>query len=169
MSDYELIQKAYQCKSKEEGLHYYTQVVHHQAQNMSLSQLKMECVSFINRLQRQNMKMEHSLNVGDVCYIDYGPMYQYEAGYQHFGIVLKLAHYKAFVVPLTSNTTTHQSDKDHVFKVGLIEGLTKHSICFLNDAKFINTSRIIDVYGHLSVHDERFIQLRRKVFETIFG
>jgi len=96
-------------------------------------------------------------------------MYQYEAGYQHFGIVLKLAHYKAFVVPLTSNTTTHHSEKEHVFKVGFIEGLTKHSICFLNDAKFINTSRIIDVYGHLPVHDERFIQLRRKVFETIFG
>jgi hypothetical protein len=169
MSEFEIIQKAYQCKTKEEGLNYYTYMIKQHAATMSLQQIKMECVSLINRNQRQSLKLDQSLKIGDVCYIDYGPMYRYEAGYQHFGIILKLSHYKAFVVPLTSNTQPHHIDKDHVFKLGPIQGLTKHSICFLNDAKFINTSRIIDVYGHLSMSDERFLQLRRKVFETIFG
>lgn len=169
MNDYELIQQAYNIKTKEEGLNYYTKLINDQIRSMTLQQIKMECVSSINRLHRQEIKVDINVQVGDVCYIDYGPMYRYEAGYQHFGIVLKLSHFKAFVVPLTSNMNTHQLEKEHVFIVGAIEGLTKHSVCFLNDAKFINTSRIIDIYGHLSMQDQRFIHLRRKVFETIFG
>jgi hypothetical protein len=169
MIEFEVIQKAYQCQSKEEGIRFYKGLWFEYISNMSLPQIKMECVSLINRHQRQSLKLDLDLKIGDVCYIDYGPMYRYEAGYQHFGIILKLSHYKAFVVPLTSNIQPHHCDKDHVFKLGSIQGLTKHSICFLNDAKFINTSRIIDVYGHLCISDERFIQLRRKVFETIFG
>lgn len=169
MSEFETIQLAYQCKTKEEGLHYYKQVLHHHIETLTLQQIKMECVSLINRTRREMKHNELNVRVGDVCYIDYGPMYRYEAGYQHFGLVLKLSHFKAFVIPLTSNTHAITRGKDHVFHLGFIEGLTKNSMCFLNDSKFISMSRIIDVYGHLCTTDPRFIALRRKVFETIFG
>lgn len=169
MSEFEAIQMAYQCRTKEECVEYYKHILTKQLYSLTLQQIKMECVSLINRKQRESRQNSIDVCVGDVCYIDYGPMYRYEAGYQHFGLVIQLSHYKVFVIPLTSNINAICEGKDHVFHLGLIEGLTKNSMCFLNDAKFISTSRIIDIYGHLSIADPRFIAIRRKLFETIFG
>lgn len=169
MSESETIQLAYQCKTKEECVEYYKHIITKQLHSLTLQQIKMECVSLINRKQRESRQHSLEVRVGDVCYIDYGPMYRYEAGYQHFGLVIQLSHYKVFVIPLTSNTNALYEGKNHIFHLGMIEGLTKNSMCFLNDAKFISISRIIDIYGHLATNDPRFLTIRRKLFETIFG
>ena len=43
----------------------------------------------LNRLERKRMISHHELNieVGDICYIDFGQAYINEAGFQHFGLV----------------------------------------------------------------------------------
>lgn len=148
--------------------------------NLPLKFAIKECISGINRLERQKLRscaqMNIRVNVGDVCFIDFGQAYIHEAGYQHFGVVLKLVNNKAFVVPMTSNETTymyaedvsrHQYGKNHLHQMGWIEGLNKRSVCFVNDCKFINTARIIDIKGHIPPTSPIFLELKDRVMECI--
>ena len=141
--------------------------------------LTMECLSALNRIEKETTNncviSQTQLKVGDVCFIDFGHAYMYEAGYQHFGIIIKISHYKIFVVPMTSNQQTqrqlkegHDKEQSHVFDLGWIAGLTKQSVCFLNDAKFINAARVIDVKGFLPPESYIFRKLKKRLFETIF-
>ena len=113
------------------------------------------------------------INPGDICYIDFGQAYLYEAGYQHFGLVLSIVHYKALVIPMTSNAATYKRafDKqgDYLYPLGNVEGLYRESVLFLNDAKFINTARIIDVKAHLDIDSQRFIEIKEKFKSSILG
>lgn len=118
-------------------------------------------------------KVASSVNIGidvkpgDICYIDFGLAYLYEAGYQHFGLVLNVSHYKALVIPMTSNPTTYQKSLDpeveYLFPLGSIKGLYKESVLFLNDTKFINTARIIDVKAHIDPSSALFLQIKKRL------
>lgn len=149
--------------------------------SLSTKQLSRECISGLNRLQRQNLRSCSQLNihvkVGDVCYIDFGQVYINEAGYQHFGLILSIINHKAFVLPMTSNTTTYQYANDpsriehgktHLYQLGWIDGLNKQSVAFLNDCKFINTARIIAVKGQIDVNSGLFSEIVERVKESIF-
>lgn len=149
--------------------------------SLSSKQMSRECISGINRLQRQSLRSSSQLNihvkVGDVCYIDFGQAYINEAGYQHFGLVLSIVNHKAFVLPMTSNSTTYQyandpsrieHGKNHLYQLGWIDGLNKQSVAFLNDCKFINTARIIAVKGHIEVDGELFMEIVERVKDSIF-
>lgn len=146
----------------------------HFLSQLSNKRLLMECLSSLNRIEHEKTAGQYNYNqlkVGDVCYIDFGHAYLYEAGYQHFGIITKIAHYKLFVVPLTSNNHA-QKESDytmspHLFYFGWIAGLTKQSVGFLNDAKFISCARVIDVKGHLPEDSDLFLKLKRRLAETI--
>lgn len=127
-------------------------------------------VSEKNYNTRRNIASSKSLGFsiqpGDVCYTDFGQAYLYEAGYQHFGLVISVVHFKALIIPMTSNPQTYKKsltvDGTYLFPLGTIEGLYKESVLFLNDAKFINTARIIDVKAHLDVHSALFISIKKK-------
>lgn len=149
--------------------------------SLSTKQMSRECISGLNRLQRQNLRSSSQLNihakVGDVCYIDFGQVYINEAGYQHFGLILSIVNHKAFVLPMTSNSTTYQYANDpsriehgktHLHQLGWIEGLNKQSVAFINDCKFINTARIIAIKGHIDVDSELFSEIVERVKESIF-
>ena len=113
---------------------------------------------------------------GDICFIDFGRAYITEAGYQHFGLVLKVFNGKAFVIPMTSN---HEAwlkaydEKDnpeglkHLYRLGYVEGLYKESVLFLNDGKYINTARIIDVKGNLPVNGIKFRDIQKHFIEGL--
>ncbi len=133
-----------------------------------------------NYLRRSNFKYNDILpiSIGDVCFIDFGQAYLNEAGYQHFGLILALMNGKAFVVPMTSNALAYQQAYDdidnnvgkrHLMRFGQIHGLNKPSVLFLNDSKFINTSRVIEVKGHLSIIDPLFIKIKQRVSQCILG
>ncbi len=116
------------------------------------------------------------IRVGDICYIDFGPAYLNEAGFQHFGLVLSIMNSKAFVVPMTSNSGTYNQaydaecypcGKKHLMRLGLIDGLKKESVLFLNDCKYINTARIIDVKAHLNIEEDLFISIKKRVVECL--
>lgn len=115
------------------------------------------------------------IRVGDICYIDYGEAYIHEIGYQHFGIILSIFHNKAFVVPMSGNRSAFLQayDKDnptgkrHLMRLGKIEGMNKMSVLFINDAKFINTARIIDVKAHLDRYSTLFLDIKARVKKCI--
>ena len=113
---------------------------------------------------------------GDICYIDFGRAYTSEVGYQHFGLVISIFNGKAFVVPMTSNFNAYQQAYDplfnpegirHLMRLGKIEGLYKYSVLFLNDAKYINMARIIEIKAHLSTASRLFADIRDRALESI--
>ena len=116
------------------------------------------------------------IQVGDICYIDFGQAYLNEAGFQHFGLVLNIFNGKAFVVPMTSNRATYSQaydermnplGKKHLMRIGLIPGLNKESVLFLNDCKYINTARIIDVKAKIPQTSGLFHKIQERVMECL--
>ena len=117
------------------------------------------------------------IRIGDICYIDFGEAYIAEIGYQHFGIILSLFHNKAFVVPMSGNHSAYvqaygkdnPNGKRHLMRLGKMNGMNKESVLFLNDAKFINTARIIDVKAHLDRSSTLFAEIKERVHCCIDG
>lgn len=111
------------------------------------------------------------IRIGDICYIDFGEAYIHEIGYQHFGIIVSIFHNKAFVVPMSGNHSAYvqaygkdnPSGKRHLMRLGRMKGMNKESVLFINDAKFINTARIIDVKAHLDRNSELFLEIKNRV------
>lgn len=112
-----------------------------------------------------------NIRIGDICYIDFGEAYINEIGYQHFGLIVTLFHNKAFVVPMSGNhaaflqaySKENPNGKRHLMRLGKIKGMNKESVLFINDAKWINTARIIDVKSHLDRNSELFKEIKERV------
>ncbi len=111
------------------------------------------------------------VKIGDICYIDYGANYINEAGYQHFGLIVAMNNKKACVIPMTSNERVCKealhNAKHHLFYLGKIEGMAKVSALFLNDMRYINTARIIDVKAHINCDDELFKRIKKAVIMSL--
>lgn len=113
---------------------------------------------------------------GDVCFIDFGQAYINEIGFQHFGLILSINQKKAFVIPMTSNEIQYRTaydeienptGKKHLMRIGCLPGMAKPSVLFLNDCKYINTARIIDVKAHLSITSPCFKQIKKRIIKII--
>lgn len=136
-------------------------------------------VSEVNYQQRKNMLNTNEtgvrIKVGDICYIDFGKAYQHEVGFQHFGLVLQICRDKILVVPMTSNlknidearSEDNPYGKEHLFKFPKVGVMNKDSVLFLNDIKFINPARVIDVKGHISIHSNLFQAIKFAVINII--
>ncbi len=113
---------------------------------------------------------------GDICFIDFGQAYVNEIGYQHFGLIMTFCKNKALVIPMTSNSIQYHKALDeenpdgkvHLLRIGLIPGLNKPSVLFMNDMKFINSSRIIDVKAHLDVKSSLFRLIQQRMLKIMF-
>lgn len=144
-------------------------------QTLSVREAIPRLISDYNLRQRRNanncVELGVSIRIGDICYIDYGEAYINEIGYQHFGLIVTLFHNKAFVVPMSGNHSAYQQayskenpkGKKHLMRLGKIKGLNKESVLFINDAKFINTARIIDVKAHLDRNSALFREIKERV------
>ena len=148
--------------------------------SMPVSVARSTLISEYNYKTRSKLKScrHFGLNIspGDICFIDFGRAYISEIGYQHFGVVLKVFNGKALVIPMTSN---HEAwlkaydEKDnpeglkHLYRLGYVEGLYKESVLFLNDGKYINTARIIDVKGNLPVNGAKFRNIQERFIEGL--
>ncbi|MFV0379652.1 MAG: type II toxin-antitoxin system PemK/MazF family toxin [Anaerorhabdus sp.] len=118
------------------------------------------------------------IRVGDICYIDFGQAYINESGYQHFALVFSIFQNKAFVIPMTSNSKQYASAYDpylqkngklNLMKIGLISGMKRSSVLFLNDCKYINTARIIDVKANIDPSSKLFQEIKERVQNIIFN
>jgi len=148
--------------------------------SMCQKELKGHLISEVNWRERHQLlsceQLGVNIRVGDICYVDFGRAYIQEAGFQHFGLIVSMYHGKAFVIPMTSNPSTYAqgyhpihnpNGKKHLLQIGLIPGLVRPSVLFMNDAKFINTARIIDVKAHIAVSSDLFILILDRIKECI--
>ncbi|MBR2066926.1 MAG: hypothetical protein IJ875_01460 [Solobacterium sp.] len=113
---------------------------------------------------------------GDICFTDFGTSYLNEAGYQHFSIMMSVYQKKALVIPMTSNHKTYEKaydplenplGKKNLMRIGLIHGLVKPSVLFLNDLRYINTARVIRKTTHISKRSALFKEIQKRVREVI--
>lgn len=140
-------------------------------------QMRKELVSGMNRLNRLDMWSCKELAIdaqpGDICFMDFGQVYINEAGYQHFGLVISKFNHKLFVVPMTSNQSMVKKslveEGTHLYHLGLIEGLNRPSVLFLNDCKYINSSRIISINAYICPESETFKNIEKRLKLTIFN
>lgn len=128
--------------------------------------------NYRERSQSSNcLELGVDVKVGDICYIDFGCAYVNEIGYQHFGLIIAIFHNKAFVVPMSGNQGAYANayakdnpgGKRHLMRLGKQKGMNKNSVLFINDAKWINTARIIDVKAHLDRYSELFLEIKERV------
>ncbi len=140
--------------------------------------------ALVSMLSEQNYRQRHKasgcealgvwVRPGDICYIDFGLSYLNEAGFQHFGLVLRLINNKAFVIPMTSNEKTYfdsisKNRKAHLMPIGKVKGMNKNSVLFLNDARCINTARIIDVKAHVPIQSNLFKEINERLSDLLFS
>ena len=136
-------------------------------------------VSRVNYLERidlkSNLETGVDICVGDICYIDFGETRLHEVGYQHMGLVLSIMNRKIFVVPFTGNqlkfveaqSIDNPIGKRHLIQIPKLKGLTKKSVAIINDAKWINSARVIDVKSHLHPESDLFQFIKQKVKDII--
>ena len=136
-------------------------------------------LSKLNFCQRKQMysSLEATvyIKVGDICFTDFGLAYLSEVGYQHFGLVLAMKHGKIFVVPMSGNSSAYHkaydpvshTGKRHLMRLPEIEGLNKSSVLFLNDAKWINSARVIDVKAHIAPDSYLFEKIKKCVLQMM--
>lgn len=147
---------------------------------LTMKQAHCHLVSEANWLVRKEarscIQLGVKIKVGDICYIDFGQAYLNEAGFQHFGVILSFCNGKAFIVPMTSNPTTYRLAYDpeacpqgrrHLMRIGLIDGMKKESVLFLNDCKYINTARIIEVKANIPENSALFREIVKRVKDCL--
>ena len=80
------------------------------------------------------------------------------------------------MIPMTSNSEAYRNAYDpkenpsglkHLYRLGYVEGLYRESVLFLNDGKYINTARIIDIKGHIDVNTVRFRNIKKRFLEGL--
>ncbi len=115
---------------------------------------------------------------GDICFIDFGQNYINEIGYQHFGLIISMCKQKALVIPMTSNEIQYRNGYDPVdnpngalnlMRIGKPKGLNKPSVLFLNDARYINTARVIGVKAHICVDSSLYALICHRLEHVMFS
>ena len=172
--------KACESQVLMDALDDYLDNVRYEYENMTIKQAADSLMSDLNYQNRSQLRSCRGFGItvrpGDICYIDFGKAYKQEAGYQHFGLVLNVFDAKALVIPMTSSFKAFSKAYDplynpegvrHLMRLGKVDGLYKYSILFLNDGKFINTARIIDVKGHIDPASRLFQQVRERFLVCI--
>ncbi|MBQ1506632.1 MAG: hypothetical protein IIZ48_07685 [Erysipelotrichales bacterium] len=175
----ELRGSSWKTNSRKQIQNYLTEE-YHQCIEMTRMELEARLVSAANWAGRHQYDScrDFGLNIqpGDICFLDYGRGYLKEAGYQHFGLVVSLCEGKAFVVPMTSNEKTYARAFDpkknpeglkNLYALGDVEGLNKRSVLFLNDGKYINTARIIQITGHISTGGTIYREIIERLRECL--
>ena len=143
--------------------------------SLSIPDARVRMISEKNYRKRKNKvsceQLGIRIRVGDICFIDFGMNYLNEAGFQHFGIIMKFCNSKAYVIPMSSNRFAYAhaydennpSGKRHLMRLEKQDGMNKNSVLFLNDAKWINTARIIDVKAHIDRNSALFAQIKERM------
>ncbi|NLC34388.1 MAG: type II toxin-antitoxin system PemK/MazF family toxin [Erysipelothrix sp.] len=143
---------------------------------MNHYELLRELISEYNYSYKKRFKSSEligfKVRIGDVVYVDFGKAYINEAGFQHFAIVIGYFNSKALIVPMSSNQSmyaqsycpkTFCNGKKHLFRLPQMDALKHKSVLFLNDIKYINTARIIDVRGNIDPNSSLFKEISHRI------
>lgn len=150
-------------------------LVYKHLNNSDLKQIKDIHISYFNYMNRSHLSKSQIIKYiksGSIVYCDFGDAYLHESAFLHMGLVLTLYREKAFIIPMTSKLNLVDKYrkigyKDHLYYIGKIAGLSKESVLFLNDAKFINSARIIDVKGYMDVNSHDYQKIK-SFYQSLF-
>ncbi len=175
--------QAYMGEIKKEGRPLPPQWLHYMGVRRALfEQMDKEMsysilISEVNWVMRRHMHTAVEIgicpHIGDICYMDFGPAYLNECGFQHFGLIFRLVQHKALVIPMTSNARqvmraydplTNPDGQHHLCAIGQPKGMHKPSVLFLNDMRYINTARILEVKAHIEPSCAQFKSIEERVF-----
>ena len=128
---------------------------------------------FDYRLNYENEKFD--VEVGDICFIDYGINYTRECGYFHFGIIIEIKHSKCLIIPMTSNPKTFEKatfwKQENLLAIPIIRNvdmnIERNATLFLNDARFINSSRIINKIANINKNSSEFIHIKKTFYDYL--
>ncbi len=137
-------------------------------------------MNFCNRHEFVGSRQCSGIDVypGSVCEFDFGDAYQHEIGHQHFAVIISINQNKALVVPMTSNPVQYERAYDpilnpngrkHLMRLGQPEGLNKKSVLFLNDAKYVNTARVISLNAQLDTSGKLFRTIVERLKDMMFS
>lgn len=154
----------------EELREHYISMYMNLLDGLTSEELRTECISGMNRITRYKTlscdELGVIVNVGDICFFDYGHAYKNESGFQHLGLVIGVFNYKVCVVPMTSSVKSmvqarnvSKKGKAHLYFIGKVKGLTEPSTLFLNDFKYVNSGRILEIVTNLKPNDKMFIEI----------
>lgn len=125
-------------------------------------------ISLYNYIHRKSLTgNEIDIKEGCICCVDFGNAYIKEIGYQHLAMVIQVVADKAFVVPIISKKTKYKSNTQIILKKKKMKFLKNDSLLLLNDTKWINTSRIINIIGFINPESEFFHNIRSKIIQMI--
>lgn len=155
------------------------ELIKYDLSNMSTEEAINSLISEINYRERrkefENIKISNgtlNVKIGNICLVDFGRQYNLECSYVHPALVLSKSHKKLFVIPITSNKKQFQNASfwqydnlvPFIYQEYNKSNIKKHSTLFLNDAKWINTSRIIANIGEVDVHSREFEEIANRFF-----
>lgn len=139
-------------------------------------------VSEVNWVMRRHMHTAKEAGIlpriGDICYMDFGPAYLNECGFQHFGFLFRIVQQKALVVPMTSNVQQvaraydpihNPQGQKHLCAIGQPSGMHRPSVLFLNDMRYVNTARILEVKAHIAADSAQFKRIEERIFASMNG
>lgn len=108
----------------EELREHYISVYMNLLDGLTSEELQTECISGMNRITRYKTlscdELGIIVNVGDICFFDYGHAYKNESGFQHLGLVIGVFNYKVCVVPMTSSVKSMAQARNVSKKARLI-------------------------------------------------
>lgn len=161
----------------ERVIDYYFENKKHYLMSLNKRNAARILISMYNFEQRNKLKsselLGYKVKIGDICYVDFGQAYLNEAGYQHFALVVGYCNSKALVVPMSSNNIMYKQSfcskkytngKKHLYRLPEVQGLYKKSVLFLNDIKYINTSRIIAIKSHIDPKTNLFKDILARIW-----
>jgi hypothetical protein len=131
--------------------------------------------SFTEYRDENNKTVE--INIGDVCYIDYGKTYQGELSYYHYGLCVGVKDGKILIIPITSGTDWRTGcfhpklnpDKSKKFRQALkVEGFSKDCVLKINDAKFLSAGRIDRIDNEAEVNKDILKEIQFQLFSVCF-
>ena len=167
-------------KELDKAIKEYLEIEKHYLKSQNYYDTKERLISECNYIERSKLKscIRYGMVIspGDICFIDFGKQYLSETGFLHFGLVLKMFNSKALVIPMTSNSEAYYGAYDeksnpggssHLMRLGLVKGLNRHSVLFLNDVKYINTARIIDIKAHINTDSILFKKIYQRFLQTV--
>ena len=179
--DYSEVEKLLNVKGDEEWKNYL-RLRKHIYRDIVPDNLENSLVSEANWLLRSQCQSGDEIGIevhaGDVVYMDYGVSFRNEAGFQHFGLCMSICRKKALIIPMTSNAVQYRSAYDdqtnpegkiHLMRLGKLTGMNKESVLFLNDSRYINTARVIDVKAHLDPNSALFIRIQQRMIKVMFS
>lgn len=163
--------------TKDELIKQHLHLVYKRLNKLNISQLQELNLSYYNYLDRSQLECSRIMpyiKIGSVVFCDFGDTYLHESAFLHMGLVLTIYREKAFIIPMTSKKELIVKYrkivyKDHLYYIGKVGGLSKESVLFLNDGKFVNSARIIDIKGYLDINSLEFLKIKsfyRQLFDV---